>query len=133
VTFNDHEGSTKSYKFMQEHDEPINELGFVPVFEDIEVEYDPGTTTDVRMHDGSHLRLRKLREDFNPSDRIGAVKTLMEAHEKGEVLTGVFYVDTEKPTFTDLLNLVDQPLSSLPESVIRPSKEVLDKVMASLQ
>jgi 2-oxoglutarate ferredoxin oxidoreductase subunit beta len=133
VTFNDHEGSTKSYKFMQEHDEPINELGFVPVFEDIEVEYDPGTTKDVRMHDGSHLRLRKIREDFDPSDRIGAVKTLMEAHEKGEVLTGVFYVDTEKPTFTDLLNLVDQPLSSLPESVIRPGKDVLDKVMASLQ
>jgi 2-oxoglutarate ferredoxin oxidoreductase subunit beta len=133
VTFNDHEGSTKSYKFMQEHDEPINELGFVPVFEDIEVEYDPGTTKDVRMHDGSHLRLRKIREDYDPADRIGAVKTLMEAHEKGEVLTGVFYVDTEKPTFTDLLNLVDQPLSSLPESVIRPSKEVLDKVMASLQ
>jgi 2-oxoglutarate ferredoxin oxidoreductase subunit beta len=133
VTFNDHEGSTKSYKFMQEHDEPINELGFVPSFEDIEVEYDHGTTLDVRMHDGSSLRLRKIREDYDPTDKIGAVKTLMDAHAKGEVLTGVFYVDTEKPTFTDLLNLVDQPLSSLPESVIRPSKEVLDKVMASLQ
>jgi 2-oxoglutarate/2-oxoacid ferredoxin oxidoreductase subunit beta len=133
VTFNDHEGSTKSYKFMQEHDEPINELGFVPSFEDIEVDYDHGTTLDVRMHDGSSLRLRKIREDYNPKDKIAAVKTLMEAHEKGEVLTGVFFVDTEKPTFTDLLNLVDQPLSSLPESVIRPSKDVLDKVMASLQ
>ena len=133
VTFNDHEGSTKSYKFMQEHDEPINELGFVPSFEDIEVDYDHGTTLDVKMHDGSHLRLRKIREDYDPSNKTSAVKTLMEAHEKGEVLTGVFYVDTEKPTFTDLLNLVDQPLSSLPESVIRPSKEVLDKVMASLQ
>ena len=133
VTFNDHEGSTKSYKFMQEHDEPINELGFVPSFEDIEVEYDHGTTTDVRMHDGSSLRLRKIREDYDATDKIGAVKTLMEAHESGEVLTGVFYVDTEKPTFTDLLNLVDQPLSSLPESVTRPSKEVLNKVMASLQ
>jgi 2-oxoglutarate ferredoxin oxidoreductase subunit beta len=133
VTFNDHEGSTKSYKFMQEHDEPINELGFVPSFEDIEVEYDHGTTLEVRMHDGSSLRLRKLHEDYNPTDRIAAVKTLMESHEKGEVLTGVFYVDTEKPTFTDLLNLVDQPLSSLPESVTRPSKDVLNKVMASLQ
>ena len=133
VTFNDHEGSTKSYKFMQEHDEPINELGFVSSFDDIEVEYDPGTTLDVKMHDGSHLRLRKIREDYDPSNRIGAVKTLMDAHEKGEVLTGVFYVDTEKPTFTDLLNLVDQPLSSLPESVVRPPKSVLDKVMASLQ
>jgi 2-oxoglutarate ferredoxin oxidoreductase subunit beta len=85
------------------------------------------------MHDGSSLRLRKIREDYDPTNKIAAVKTLMEAHEKGEVLTGVFYVDTEKPSFTDLLNLVDQPLSSLPESVIRPSKEVLDKVMASLQ
>ena len=133
VTFNDHEGSTKSYKFMQEHDEPINELGFVSSFDDIEVEYDPGTTLDVKMHDGSHLRLRKIREDYDPTDRIGAVKTLMDAHEKGEVLTGVFYVDAQKPTFTDLLNLVDQPLSSLPESVVRPPKSVLDKVMAGLQ
>jgi 2-oxoglutarate ferredoxin oxidoreductase subunit beta len=133
VTFNDHEGSTKSYKFMQEHDEPINELGFVPSFEDIEVDYDHGTTLDVKMHDGSSLRLRKIREDYNPTDKISAVKTLMEAHEKNEVLTGVFFVDTEKPTFTDLLNLVDAPLSSLPESMIRPSKDVLDKVMSSLQ
>src|SRR5579859_6233135 len=133
VTFNDHEGSTKSYKFMQEHDEPINELGFVPSFEDISVDYDHGTTLDVRMHDGSSLRLRKIREDYDPTNKTEAVKTLMEAHEKGEVLTGVFYVDTQKPTFTDLLNLVDEPLSSLPESVIRPSKETLDKVMASLQ
>ena len=133
VTFNDHEGSTKSYKFMQEHDEPINELGFVSSFDDIEVDYDPGTTLDVRMHDGSSLRLRKILEDYDPTNKVEAVKTLMEAHENGEVLTGVFYVNTEKPTFIDLLNLVDQPLSSLPESVIRPSKETLDKVMASLQ
>ena len=133
VTFNDHEGSTKSYKFMQEHDEPINELGFVPSFEDIEVEYDHGTTLDVRMHDGSSLRLRKIREDYDPTNKVEAVKTLMEAHEGGEVLTGVFYVDTVKPTFTDLLNLVDQPLSSLPDAVTRPTREVLEKVMLSLQ
>src|SRR6202012_1942760 len=84
VTFNDHEGSTRSYKFMQEHDEPINELGFVPSFEDIEVEYDHGTTLDVKMHDGSSLRLRKLREDYNPTDKIGSVRTSMEAQSKGD-------------------------------------------------
>src|SRR6201986_2127808 len=110
VTFNDHEGSTKSYKFMQEHDEPINELGFVASFEDIQVDYDPGTTYDVEMHDGSSLRLRKLREDYDPTDKIKAVQLLMDSHAKGEVLTGVFYIDTQKPSFTDLLNLVDEPL-----------------------
>ena len=133
VTFNDHEGSTKSYKYMQEHDEAISEVGFVPYFQEIDVEYDPGTTYDVSMHDGSHLRLRKLHDDYNPTDRVGAVKQLMEAHAKGEVLTGVFYIDTTKPSFTDLLNLVDDPLATLPQSRTRPTKAVLDEVMEHLK
>jgi 2-oxoglutarate/2-oxoacid ferredoxin oxidoreductase subunit beta len=133
VTFNDHEGSTKSYKYMQEHEEAINEVGFVPHFEDIAVEYDPGTTYDVEMHDGSHMRLRKLHEDYDPTSRVAAVKALMEAHEKGEVLTGVFYIDTQKPNFTDMLNMVDEPLATLSQERTRPSKQVLQEIMARLQ
>ena len=133
VTFNDHEGSTKSYKYMQEHEDAISEVGFVPHFEDISIEYDPGSTYDVTMHDGSHLRLRKLHDDYNPTDRVTAVKALMEAHERGEVLTGVFYVDTAKPNFTQLLNLVDEPLATLPEERTRPSRQVLQEIMAKLQ
>src|SRR5450631_1205592 len=132
VTFNDHEGSTKSYKYMQEHDEPISELGFVPSFEDITVDYDPGTTYEVKMHDGSNLRLRKLHEDYDPTDKANAVRTLMEAQEKEEVLTGIFYLDTKKPTFIDLLNVVDEPLGTLPESLTRPPKSALDSLMANL-
>jgi 2-oxoglutarate ferredoxin oxidoreductase subunit beta len=85
------------------------------------------------MHDGSLLRLRKLHEDYNPTDRALAVKTLMESHEKGEVLTGVFYIDTQKPAFTDLLNLVDEPLATLPQQRTRPSKQVLEEIMARLK
>lgn len=133
VTFNDHEGSTKSYKYMQEHEEAITEVGFVPHFEDIAIDYDAGSTYDVTMHDGSHLRLRKLHEDYNPTDRVAAVKALMEAHEKGEVLTGVFYIDTQKHSFTNLLNLVDEPLATLPEERVRPSKQVLDEIMSKLK
>ena len=123
----------RSYKYMQEHEEAVSEVGFVPSFEEIDVEYDPGTTLDVKMHDGSSLRLRKLHEDYNPTDRAVAVKTLMDAHAKGEVLTGVFYIETGKPAFTDLLNLVDEPLATLPQSRTRPSKQVLDDVMARLK
>jgi 2-oxoglutarate/2-oxoacid ferredoxin oxidoreductase subunit beta len=133
VTFNDHEGSTKSYKFMQDHDEPVNEVGFVASFEDIEVDYDSGQVYEVEMHDGSSLRLRKLQEDYDPTDRANAVKTLMEAEENNEVLTGVFYINTEKPTFTDLLNMVDEPLATLPESLTRPPKSALDQLMTALQ
>jgi len=133
VTFNDHEGSTKSYKFLQEYDEPINEIDFVASFDDIEVDYDSGQVLDVEMHDGSSLRLRKLLEDYDPTDRANAVRTLMEAQAKNEVLTGVFLIDTHKPSFTDLLNFVDEPLGTLPESATRPPKSALDSLMANLQ
>jgi 2-oxoglutarate ferredoxin oxidoreductase subunit beta len=129
VTFNDHEGSTKSYKYMQEHEESVGEVGFVPHFEDIAVEYDPNTTINVQLHDGSSLRLRKLHEDYDPTDKIHAIKMLMETHAKGEVLTGVFYIDTQKPDFTSLLNMVDEPLATLPQDRIRPSREVLAEIM----
>jgi 2-oxoglutarate ferredoxin oxidoreductase subunit beta len=133
VTFNDHEGSTKSYKFMQENDEPINELGFVPSFEEIDVDYNSGEIYEVEMHDGSNLRLRKLLEDYDPTDKANAVRTLMESRDSDEILTGVFYINTEMPTFIDLLNVVDEPLATLPESVTRPPKEVLEKLMANLR
>jgi 2-oxoglutarate ferredoxin oxidoreductase subunit beta len=133
VTFNDHEGSTKSYKYMKDHDEPIQDINFVPVFEDISVEYDPGTTVEVTMHDGSRLRLRKLEEAYDPTDRIKSITRLHEAHNRGEVLTGVLYVNTQAPSFVDMLNLTDDPLATLPESVVRPGREVLDQVMEELR
>jgi 2-oxoglutarate/2-oxoacid ferredoxin oxidoreductase subunit beta len=133
VTFNDHDGSTKSYKYMKDHEEPLQDINFVPHFEEIDVEYDPGTTIEVTMHDGSRLRLRKLEEGYDPTHRIDAIHRLLEAHEKQEVLTGVFYVDPKAPSFLDLLNMTDQPLATLPESVTRPSREVLEQCMEELR
>jgi len=133
VTFNDHEGSTKSYKYVKEHEETLQEVSFVPHFEEISVEYDAGTTVDVTMHEGSHLQLRNLEEDYDPTDKIRAIMRLTEAHDNGEVLTGVFYVNTKAPSFLDLLNMVDQPLATLPASMTRPGKEVLDAAMEELK
>jgi 2-oxoglutarate/2-oxoacid ferredoxin oxidoreductase subunit beta len=133
VTFNDHEGSTKSYKYVIDHEEPLHEVDFVPVFENISVEYDPGTAFEVTMHDGSHLRLRKLEENYDPTDKIQAVTRLMEAHQKGEVLTGVFYINSKAPSFIDMLNVTDQPLATLPESAVRPSRAVLEQCMEELR
>ncbi|MGA8439898.1 MAG: 2-oxoacid:ferredoxin oxidoreductase subunit beta [Candidatus Sulfotelmatobacter sp.] len=133
VTFNDHEGSTKSYKYVKDHDEALQELSFVPHFEEIDVEYDPGTTANVTMHDGSSLRLRKLEEDYDPTDRIAAMTRLSEAHHKGEVLTGVFYVNTKVPSFLEMLNLVDDPLATLPEAMTRPGREALEAAMEELR
>src|ERR1700756_3297016 len=106
VTFNDHEGSTKSYKYVKEHEEILQEVSFIPHFEEIDVQYDAGETVAVTMHDGSRLHLRKLEEDYDPTDKIRAITRLTEAHDKGEVLTGVFYVNPQAPNFLDMLNVV---------------------------
>src|SRR5437588_264260 len=132
VTFNDHEGSTKSYKYLKDHEEPLQDINFSPAFEEIDVEYDPGATVEVTRHDGSKLRLSKLEEDYDPTHRIDAVKRLMEAHANNEVLTGVFYVNAQAPSFIDMLNVTERPLATLPESVVRPGREVLKQVMEEL-
>ena len=133
VTFNDHEGSTKSYKYMKDHEEPLQDINLIPAFEEIDVDYDPGATVEVTMHDGSHLRLRKLEEDYDPTDKIYAIKRLGEARDNDEVLTGVFYVNTQADNFLEMLNMTDQPLATLPESAVRPGREVLDAVMQELR
>src|SRR5207245_1002109 len=133
VTFNDHEGSTKSYKYAIDHEEPLQEINFIPAFENISVEYDAGTTVEVTMHDGSRLRLRKLEEDYDPTNKIQAITRLNEAKEKDEMLTGVLYVNTQAPTFLDMLNTTDQPLATLPASIVPQERVVREQVMTELR
>src|SRR5216684_1982713 len=129
VTFNDHEGSTKSYAYAKEHDEILGDVSFVPFFEDIAVEYDAGTTTAVSMHDGSKLYLKKVAEDYNPTDKLAAMRLLHETAQRGEFATGVLYVEPDKDDFLTQLNIVDEPLATLALSRVRPGREVLDLVM----
>ncbi|MEX2264427.1 MAG: 2-oxoacid:ferredoxin oxidoreductase subunit beta [Bryobacteraceae bacterium] len=133
TTFNDHQGSTKSYGYMKDHEEPLHDLDFVPHFEDIAVEIAEGEVRDVHMHDGSVLRLKKLGREYDPTDKFQAITALHEAEKTGEVLTGVLYVNTGKPTFMEQLNLPDVPLATQPESKIRPSREALEEIMEELR
>ena len=133
VTFNDHEGSTKSYAYVKDHEEPLGEISFVPFFQDIAVEYEPGSTTAVKMHDGSQLYLRKVAEDYQPTDKITAMRLLHESNARGELATGVIYIEPDKDDFIDTLNLVDEPLAFLPIERTRPPKAVLDEIMEALR
>ncbi len=133
VTFNDHDGSTKSYSYVKDHEEPLGDINFVPFFDDISVEYEPGSTKEVRLHDGSRLYLRKLADDYDPTDKGTALRLLRETAERNEYATGIFYVDPAKYDFTTLLNLVDEPLATLPLERVRPGPEVLEAVMESLR
>ncbi len=114
VTFNNHEGSTKSYKYAKETEELLHEVSFIPFFEQISVDYEEGATKSVELHDGSHITLRKLGRDFDPRNLVEALRVLHESREKEEFVTGLLYVDPKKPDFTELLDMPDEPLAQLP-------------------
>lgn len=133
VTFNDHDGSTKSYSYVKDHDEPLGDIAFVPFFEDIDIDYEAGTTKAVTMHDGSTLLLHKLERDYDPTDKVGSLTVLHAMGMKGELPTGILYVEQERPHFLDLLNTVDEPLAWLPVGRVRPPKAVLDEIMEGLR
>jgi 2-oxoglutarate ferredoxin oxidoreductase subunit beta len=133
VTFNDHEGSTKSYAYVKDHDDQLEEISFVPFFEDISVDYEPGSTQEVQMHDGSKLYLKKLGEGHDPTDKIAALRTLHEVGRRGEFATGLIYIEPDRDDFLRLLNVVDEPLASLPLERTRPPKAALDEIMESLR
>src|SRR5947207_423017 len=133
VTFNDHEGSTKSYAYAKDHDDPVEDVTFVPFFEDISVDYEPGSAQEVTMHDGSKLILKKLEEEYDPTDKINALKRLHETARRGEFATGLIYIEPDRDDFLTQLNLVDDPLASLPLSRTRPGPEALEEIMEGLR
>jgi 2-oxoglutarate/2-oxoacid ferredoxin oxidoreductase subunit beta len=133
TTFNDHEGSTKSYSYVKDHEEMLNEVDFVPFYEDISAEIAEGEVKEVEMHDGSRLRIKKLGREYDPTSKFDALKMIEEANKNGEILTGVYYVDTAKPNFLDMLSIDDAPLATLPQSRVRPPKEALEEAMEELR
>src|SRR5580698_942834 len=133
VTFNDHEGSTKSYAYAKDHDDPVEDVTFVPFFEDISVDYAPGSTQEVTMHDGSKRFLKKLEEDYDPTDKINALKRLHETARRGEFATGIIYIEPDRDDFLTQLNVVDEPLATLPLSRVRPGPEALEEIMEGLR
>jgi len=132
VSFNDNEDSTKSYAWGKAHEEIISDFSFIPHRSEITVEYEEGTTIDVEMHDGSLLRLKKLANDYDPTDRYAAMRLLEDAHQKQEFITGLIYVNESRPALPELEHLPETPLVHLPEEKVRPSREVLDALMKAM-
>jgi 2-oxoglutarate ferredoxin oxidoreductase subunit beta len=132
VTFNNHEESTKSYPYGKAHEERIQDIQFIPAYEEIQVDYEPGTEQLVKLHDGPTIKLRKLGRDYDPTNKWRALALLEEAREKQEFITGLIYINEERPTFPQVMHLTDTPLAQLPEERLRPSREAFEQVMAEL-
>ena len=133
IAFNNHSGSTKSYDYVREHNEAVNRLDFWPHRDEITADYDEGEVIDVRQHDGSLVRLRKLHADYDPTDRVRAMSYIQEHAARGEVVTGLLYVDTEARDLHQQIETVDEPLNTLGAAELCPGAAVLAKINASLR
>src|SRR6188474_115460 len=133
VMFNNHAGSTKSFDFVREHNEAVNRLDFISSRMPIEVKQEPGTVEIVEQHDGSRLALRKLAADYDVHDRAAALGFLQHHAAKGQIVTGLLYVEKEPEDLHAHLRTVDAPLNALDEKELCPGQAALEKFNASLR
>jgi 2-oxoglutarate ferredoxin oxidoreductase subunit beta len=125
VTFNDHEGSTKSYLYTRQHQSTIVEADFVPNASEIHADLPEGAVTSVTMHDGSVIRFNKVAADYDPTNRTAVWSFLQERQASGEVPVGLLYVDTKGVEMHDGAKTIDKPLSQVPYAELCPGNKVL--------
>jgi 2-oxoglutarate ferredoxin oxidoreductase subunit beta len=130
VTFNNHEGSTKSMKYVKEHLDPIHDVDFIPHYENIEVDYKEGTDQPVELHDGSRIILHKLGKGYDPTNRMQAMQAIHAAVAEGKFLTGLVYYDPNRAEFAEEMNLSETPLAELDQDILQPPAEMLDRINA---
>ncbi len=133
VTFNNNAGSTKSYDYVREHMEATATMDFVPMMREITTNYEAGSIQDLLMHDGSTIRLNKLAKDWDPNDRLSATNAVRYAKRRGEILTGLLYVNENSEDLHSMLKTSDTPLNAIPRSGLCPGSSALEKLNASLR
>jgi 2-oxoglutarate ferredoxin oxidoreductase subunit beta len=134
VTFNNEDDSRHSYGWGREHEEPIHDFTYVPREQEITItDFPEGTTKTVTMHDGSTIVLKKLERDYDPTSRLGAINLIEEARTENVLLTGLIYVDPNRPSLKDVSGLPkDRPLNRMTEKELRPAKNMIEKANAMM-
>ncbi len=133
VAFNNHQGSTKSYEHTRDHTQNVVNADYIESHEEITADYEPGTSEDVRMPDGSKLRLYKLDDGYDVHDRVGALNYVQRRQEEGEVVTGLLYVDPDAADCHEILDTVHRPLNELDEEALCPGNDILQSINESFR
>jgi 2-oxoglutarate ferredoxin oxidoreductase subunit beta len=128
VTFNNQDNSYHSYAWGKSHEVALHELSFVPPVKDIKVHYQMGESLEVPLYDGTHIILKKLGQDYEPTDRARALLMLEEDNYRNELVTGLIYINPRQKSLFDLYDLPETPLNRLPAEKLRPSRESLEKI-----
>jgi 2-oxoglutarate/2-oxoacid ferredoxin oxidoreductase subunit beta len=128
VTFNNNVGSTKSYDYVRDHVEALSMIDFVPEMTEITIHQEEGVSKEVQLHDGSYLTLNKLSAGWDPTDKDSSFKKMQEARNKGEILTGLIYIETESKDLHDVIKTTKRPLNTLTEKDLMPSLDILEAI-----
>ncbi len=133
VTFNNRDESTKSYTWGRDHEDPLHDVTYIPSYDEIQVDYGPGEAKEVKLHDGSALMLKKLDEDYDPTNRAHAIQLLEEARANQVLATGLIYFNRNLTSLQDAEQMIERPLVELTPDELRPTRESLHELLESFK
>ena len=130
VTFNNEVNAFHSYTWGKDHEAPLHEISFVPILDEILLADDilPGTVTEVCLHDGNMIMLKKLEKEYDPTDRWQALRMLEESQQNNLLVTGLIYIECDRPSLIERYNLPAAPLNRLIDKDLRPAPETLSQI-----
>ncbi len=133
VAFNNHAGSTRSYDHVREHNEAVSRVDFIDLAPEVSADPAAGELLQLPQSDGSVMLLRKLVPEHDPTDRVAAMNHVTAMQARGELATGLLYIDPDAGDLHAALNTVARPLNSLDEDELCPGPEVLARLNASFR
>ena len=134
VTFANNDESYRSYNYVKANDEELHSVDYIPHFTPVEeVEIPEGEFKDIKLFDGSTLRLETIGDDHDPSDAVAALAAIHEAEKENRHVTGLLHYNSEMKTADEALDLTQKPLVDLAENEMRPSKDVLEEINNSFR
>ena len=133
VTFNNHPGSTKSYTYTRDHYHPASQTDFIEPANEIKVSYAEGTSTVVELHDGSRLLLKKASSGYDATDRSRVMRYLEQQRARGEVVTGLLYINAELPEMHKIYRTSATPMKDVEFEELNPGSEALAKLQAGMR
>jgi len=74
-----------------------------------------------------------LAKEYDPTDVDAALTQIRDHQKRGEVVTGLLYINENKPEMHEIMQTIDTPLVDVPFVELCPGSAALEQIQEKLR